>query len=323
MHLFKPSTNYENKTGDDHVRAEWHFSAQAKYTTSFFVMVTRVCRGNSIMETVMRKVPVLVFVLAIPGLAWAQTDAPIANAGSNQTAVVGYTIQLDGSASYDPQGYPIVGWAWDLVSMPTGASNPLTSPNTKITGFDACIVGDYVIGLAVWNGVYWSADSLVAITVVPVPPPVAVINATPTSGPAPLTVQFDGSQSYDPMGGTLQYGWNFGDGSISTAGPTGSHTYTFADSFVAMLTVVSSSGMNDNATIQITVKASAPTLYISRSSNTVTVYWQAVSGWSLQQNANIATTNWTTCSGVTNTDGVNYLNLVNPTGYLFFRLHSF
>ena len=65
----------------------------------------------------------------------------------------------------------------------------------------------------------------------------------------------------------------------------------------------------------------APRLLISHSGNTVTVYWQAVSGWSLQQNASVvAPANWTASSGVTTSNGTNYLNVVNPTGRLFFRL---
>ena len=67
----------------------------------------------------------------------------------------------------------------------------------------------------------------------------------------------------------------------------------------------------------------APTLYITRPGNTVTVYWQAVSGWSLQQNANLALANgWSASGGVTTANGTNYLNLTSPTGNLFFRLSN-
>jgi hypothetical protein len=65
----------------------------------------------------------------------------------------------------------------------------------------------------------------------------------------------------------------------------------------------------------------APTLYIAQSGSTATVYWQNVSGWSLQQNNNLALpANWSASGGVTTSNGTNYLNVTPPTGNLFFRL---
>jgi hypothetical protein len=66
----------------------------------------------------------------------------------------------------------------------------------------------------------------------------------------------------------------------------------------------------------------APKLYISHSGNTVTVYWQNVSGWSLTQAANLVTPNWTPSSGITTLNGTNYLALVSPAGSLYFRLRN-
>jgi hypothetical protein len=65
----------------------------------------------------------------------------------------------------------------------------------------------------------------------------------------------------------------------------------------------------------------APTVYISHSVNSVTIYWQNVSGWNLQQNSDLSLyANWADSSGVTNTNGTNYLTIMPPTGNLFFRL---
>jgi hypothetical protein len=73
--------------------------------------------------------------------------------------------------------------------------------------------------------------------------------------------------------------------------------------------------------ISVVQTAGAPTLNISHSGNAVTIYWQDVSGWSLQQNSDLTVTNgWSASGGVTTTNGINYLNLTAPAGNLFFRL---
>lgn len=83
--------------------------------------------------------------------------------------------------------------------------------------------------------------------------------------------------------------------------------YSLTGGFWAMISVVQTAG--------------APTLYISESGKTVTVYWQNVSGWTLQQNGNLTTpASWTQNSNWTTSNGTNYLNLTSPTGNLFFRL---
>ncbi len=64
-----------------------------------------------------------------------------------------------------------------------------------------------------------------------------------------------------------------------------------------------------------------PRLYISQSGGTVTVFWQDVSGWNLQQNGNLANTSgWSVNSSWTTSNGTNYLTITPPTGNLFFRL---
>jgi PKD repeat protein len=67
-------------------------------------------------------------------------------------------------------------------------------------------------------------------------PPVAVVSATPQSGPAPLTVMFSSAGSYDPEGLPLSYAWTFGDSTTSTQiNPV--HVYTGSGQFAAQLAV--------------------------------------------------------------------------------------
>ena len=75
------------------------------------------------------------------------------------------------------------------------------------------------------------------------------------------------------------------------------------------------------ALISVLQTPGAPTLYISHSGSTVTVFWEDVSGWSLQQNNNLTVpAGWSPSSGVTTSSGTNRLDITPPTGSLFFRL---
>lgn len=83
-------------------------------------------------------------------------------------------------------------------------------------------------------------------------PPNAVAAAIPTSGPAPLSVTFDGSGSSDPdAGNVLVYSWNFGDGTPAASGVSVTHTYSAAGMYAATLTLTDGRGGTDSATINI------------------------------------------------------------------------
>jgi glucose/arabinose dehydrogenase len=86
-------------------------------------------------------------------------------------------------------------------------------------------------------------------------PPTAVATANPTSGTAPLTVQFTGSGSTDPEGGALTYAWDLdGDGAYddSTAANP-SYTYLTQASVTARLRVTDPGGQTGTASVVITV----------------------------------------------------------------------
>ena len=97
-------------------------------------------------------------------------------------------------------------------------------------------------------------------------PPTAVAGATPTTGSAPLTVQFDGSGSGDPdAGDSLSYGWDLdGDGQYDDSTAVApSHTYTSQGVYTASLRVTDSHDASSSAAVTITVGNSAPTATIT------------------------------------------------------------
>jgi hypothetical protein len=111
-------------------------------------------------------------------------------------------------------------------------------------------------------------------------------------------------------GGTSTNGQYSLTGTIGQPDASGAMTggnYSLTGGFWALISVVQTPG--------------APTLYISHSGNSVTVFWQNVAGWTLQQNNNLKTpAGWTLNGSWTTSNGTNSLTITSPTGNLFFRL---
>jgi hypothetical protein len=97
--------------------------------------------------------------------------------------------------------------------------------------------------------------------------PLAVLKANPTSGSAPLTVNFDGSGSTDPDAGDgiASYTFSFGDGSpdVTQSSPTISHTYKHGGAFFATLTVKDTHNTSSLNVASVVIKTSAQLVNIS------------------------------------------------------------
>jgi glucose/arabinose dehydrogenase/PKD repeat protein len=98
------------------------------------------------------------------------------------------------------------------------------------------------------------------------PAPIAQAAGTPTSGRAPLAVQFGSAGSRDPEGQPITYAWTFGDGGTSTAANP-SHTYTTNGNFTAQLTVRDPGGRTAVANVPITVGNTAPAVTLTAPPN--------------------------------------------------------
>ena len=117
--------------------------------------------------------------------------------------------------------------------------------------------GTYTVSLTATNAGGSDTETKTGhITVTaPILPPVAGFWASPTTGTAPLTVQFTDASTNAPTG----YFWTFGDGRTSIA-QSPSHTYSTAGTYTVALTVTNAGGSDtETKTGYITVSAAPPT----------------------------------------------------------------
>ncbi len=161
------------------------------------------------------------------------------------SGTVPLVVNFDGTASTDPDG-TLVSYVWDFGDGATGTGSVLSHTYT--------VPGTYTASLTVTDDSAATDVATVAITASPVLniPPVAVITASPLTGPGPLTVNFDGSFSLDIDGTIVSYSWDFGDGN-TFSGASPSHTYTIPGTYTATLTVTDDSSATDVSSLEISV----------------------------------------------------------------------
>jgi len=93
-------------------------------------------------------------------------------------------------------------------------------------------------------------------------PLVALIQASPTEGTAPLTVAFTSQGS---AGAITSYIWNFGDGNTDTSNvPSLSHTYTTIGTFIATLTITDTNNKQATASVTIIVDKPHPSTFATK-----------------------------------------------------------
>ena len=181
---------------------------------------------------------------------------PVANAGDDVSAYLGELVTLNGAASFDPNGDVIVEYRWVIELAPAGSSAVLTGSDTLAPTLLPDVVGDYVVSLTVSDGLSTSIADEVFVRVIENLPPLAVISATPLSGFAPLTVQFDASNSSDPENSLLSYSWDFGTGGDSSELTAPTFTFTSPGTYSVVLTVRDDFGNAGDAVVEIVVSAS-------------------------------------------------------------------
>ena len=185
----------------------------------------------------------------------AENNPPVATADVvPSNGEVPLTVQMMGSGS-DVDG-SIVLYEWDFEGGGTYDWSSATTGNTSHT-YTAVGVFNAVFRVTDNSGL---TDSATATTTVvrtgPPGSPTATASASPSTGNAPLNVNFYGTAT-DPDNDVVLYEWDFEndgtyDWSSATSGNT-SHTYNAAGTHVASLRVTDSTGLTGIDQILITV----------------------------------------------------------------------
>ncbi len=191
----------------------------------------------------------LLVVVALTG-CFHKNELPVAKIGANPTSgIAPLTVQFSGSNSSDADG-KIVEYNWDFGDGSNGTGISTSHTYTK--------KGLYTVVLTVKDDKGGTNTAHVAISVDENKAPTAKLDANPTTGFAPLEVDFDGSESSDPDGDALTYRWDFGDGSAvqENNSDLATHTYEKAGTYTAKLTVKDTKGATSTPA-QVTIKAEA------------------------------------------------------------------
>ena len=146
--------------------------------------------------------------------------------------------------------------------------------------------------------------------------PTAIIQTDLSSGYAPLTVNFVGSNSTDSDGSITAYAWNFGDNSSSSLANL-SKTFTNPGSYSVTLTVTDNDGLINTATKNISVLNNPPNAVANLNLTTgiapLTVTYNASA--STDSDGSIAAYAWNFGDGGTRTNASGQYIFNNPGTY--------
>ncbi|UCH20625.1 MAG: lamin tail domain-containing protein [Deltaproteobacteria bacterium] len=131
-----------------------------------------------------------------------------------------------------------------------GSPGPKGEPGNLELANEVCLEGAFIAGFDATGEIICSEINL---------PPLALAQANPVSGSAPLTVIFDGSGSFDPDGDPqLIFDWDFDDGG-SSEDALPMHIFESPGTFNVILTVTDSMGASSTTTLEVEVLDGPPT----------------------------------------------------------------
>ncbi len=163
---------------------------------------------------------------------------PRADAGPDQTVQTGDTVQLNASASSDPDGDPL-SYTWSFISEPTGSTAALSNQTIANPTFVADIVAEYVLKLIVTDD-YGGSDTD-HVTITAHTPPTAAFTHSLNQPTTWDIIQFT-NHSSDSDGTIVAWSWNFSDGESSSE-QNSTHRYRLPGTYPVTLEVTDNEGL--------------------------------------------------------------------------------
>ncbi|MEL6606119.1 MAG: PKD domain-containing protein, partial [Cyanobacteria bacterium J06614_10] len=180
---------------------------------------------------------------------------PIAIIDANPTTgLAPLTVSFDGKRSYDPDGGEITSYFWNF------AGEKYVEERAPTHTFS--LPGTYTVSLTVSDDeddtnstrTTISTISIPARQIVPKSSPVVIIKIDQKKVTAPLTIKFDGRDSYDPDGGQIvAYQWDF-DGLGKSSSPNPSFSFRTKGTYSISLVVIDDQGEKSSNLVKIVVK---------------------------------------------------------------------
>ncbi len=172
---------------------------------------------------------------------------PLANFTTRlQSNVAPYQVEVDASGSRDRDAGQVQWYHWSF-----GDGSGVTRTRSKIFQHSYSQAGTYTITLKVEDD-EGGTDSTQQVISTNNQAPLAVLQVSPLSGKAPLTVNYTATNSTDPDGQVVSYRVDFGDGA-STLESAGTHTYSNDSNYRIKLTVQDNLGRSDTASVRVVV----------------------------------------------------------------------
>ena len=96
-----------------------------------------------------------------------ENQMPVADAGDDQNIELGANIDLDGSASFDPDNGPqSLSYAWQVLSRPAASTVDIVNRDSALATFHPDVAGEYTLELTVSDGQASDTDEIVIEAVV-------------------------------------------------------------------------------------------------------------------------------------------------------------